>query len=248
MIGVNNHLNKYRVFPFEKALSIDLNKRYDFKCLLRVEQILEILSIAYKEFDIQETKGSFLQEYQTRYWDTSDLFHFKQHALGRPNRIKVRKRFYKETQTCFLEVKKKEKGRTNKIRLLSEYTNDFSISDQEFLLNNSIDHAKLNPVIDISYQRLILWHQKLKGRVTIDFNFEPINYGKSFVFSQVAILEIKGDPSFLNKTIRSLGIPLIRFATSFTKYGIGLTHTHGFSRIQSKSLFNIHKNLIKLNK
>jgi len=83
----------------------ELNVRTDRKHLLGwadAERLLEALVPSHAALEIG---GRRAFEYDTAYFDTSDLQCFRAHVQGRRRRFKCRTRLYADTDACALEVK-----------------------------------------------------------------------------------------------------------------------------------------------
>lgn len=247
MTKIKQILSTYLQISFEKAVKVNLNERYDEKYVIPQGLMVRIFENFQSEFLIQTIENEYIQLYKTRYWDTNNFDFFTHHCKGKPYRCKVRKRLYTSTDTCFLEVKKKNVGRTVKSRILSNY--NFSFSDQEsiFLQKQGMATAYLKPVLDVEYKRVILWDTSNEGRITIDFDYTPSHETSSCCFNNIVIIEIKGTRCFINKIRRSMPFPIERYQTSFSKYSMGIIHCYKFSKQHTKNLYPIYRNLIKLN-
>lgn len=249
MISANTKeiLASYPQLPFEKAISIDLNERFDQKFVLPIERSELLIESLKNNFLVQSIHGDVLQVYQTRYWDTDNFDLFQQHAMGRIRRYKVRKRYYVSTNTCFLELKMKEKSKTLKFRMISDYNGHFPENEMNFLKKKGVDTSHMRPVLDIMYKRLILWSNELDGRITIDFEYS-LGSDKQSKFQHVAIVEMKGSRQFINSCVRKMPFPISRFQSPFSKYFVGMIECHQFSKQSGKKLFFTYQNLFHLNK
>ena len=71
----------------------------------------------------------------------------------------------------FLEVKLKEKGKTNKKRITSTQNNSLDEAQKAFLSEwITEDLEQLNTSLENTFQRVTLVHKTDQERVTIDFN------------------------------------------------------------------------------
>lgn len=234
----DEHLNTFKTISLEKAMSVNLNERYDMKFVTPLSLINPLFSSLKENFLVQELNGMFFQPYQTLYFDTPELLFFHQHASGKTKRIKIRKRFYKETDVCQLEIKAKEKNITKKFRNKSIMNDFFSEQDSFFLDHHGIKAAELQPVLHVAYKRLVLWDKNMSGRITIDKEYSSGISSPDHQFDKMAIIEIKGSMPFINQVVRSTNLPLYRYQTPFSKYAIGMIECCQIPKKQSRLLLD----------
>ena len=110
--------------------SVALCNRVDSKFILSEDQLFKILPCIKKNYYVLEINGVRAFYYENNYFDTPDLQFFRDHHNGYVNRIKVRTRKYVDTDTCYFEIKRKEKvERTNKHReILLEISREYHYS------------------------------------------------------------------------------------------------------------------------
>ena len=242
-------LKGFQTIPLSEARKLDLNHRFDAKFLLPLSVFTQELSHLKEKFFLQiNEKGQGINKYETQYWDTSDLNYFTDHAKGRENRLKIRKRYYRDTGDCFIEIKKKSKGKTDKVRHPSLMSSEgFTNEDKIFLHNHQIETDQLKKSICVLYERITLWSTDREGRITIDIDLEVIDEHEKGSFEHVAILEIKGTRKFHTQMLRLFEIPLLRYKTSLSKYANGVIHLKDFDASKSKLLHHVYKNLLKIN-
>ncbi len=238
-------LNAFETISLEKAMRVNLNERFDLKFVAPVSLVDALFSALKNDFLVQELNGLFFQPYQTLYFDTLDLQFFHRHASGKTNRVKVRKRFYKETNVCQLEIKAKEKNITKKFRNNSIMDDVFSDQDSLFLHEHNINAADLNPVLHVAYERLVLWDKNMSGRITIDKDYAPGISAPAEPFHKVAIIEIKGSLPFINRVVRSTRLPLYRYETPFSKYVMGMIECYRISKKETRLLLDPYINFKK---
>lgn len=230
--------------------SVQLLNRTDTKYVLSMNQLLEILNDISNEYSILEIKGNRLNSYKTLYFDTADRLFYLNHHNGKPNRYKVRMRKYVDSGLCFLEIKYKSKGRTDKKReKIKDF--DFELSTQKNELVERIlkKPMALEPILWNSFSRITLVNKKEKERLTLDLdlNFESYsNDSNKIELDFLAIAEVKQENinrnSIFVKKAKELGIR----SSSMSKYCVGmalLNDTLKSNRFKSKIL-----NIEKLNK
>ncbi len=240
-------LDEFEKISLEAAIKINLNERFDEKFVIHKSDLKPTL-ICFKDlFLVQSNHNKVMYNYETKYWDTPDLMFFKQHSSQRATRVKVRKRIYFDTNTCFLEIKRKLKGKTQKKRILSEYKPEFTKPDWDFLESNGIETKSLKCLLNTNYKRIILWDKGMNGRITLDLDLLCSHDDKEFIYENICIIEIKGSKSFINKIIRTFPYPVSRFRSSFSKYCIGMLSTYPIQKNEGKELFQIFNNVKKIN-
>lgn len=248
MEEITSILADFSAFPLENATAINLNARFDAKYLLPLPLLADELISLKRSFLVQlNAHHAPISLYATRYWDSQNFAFFHDHATNRTNRMKVRKRLYEDTGECFLEIKRKRHEKTVKIRTSSPFTDDLNEADQIFLRHNGVDPTVIFPVLDVHYRRVTLWDSSKQGRITIDLNYEVSSANESASYPGVAIVEIKGSRKYINHTAKEFHIPLQRYRTGFSKYGIGIIKLNKCNSSEAKELYKTYKRLIKLN-
>ena len=151
--------------------------RLDNKYVIRQAVLRDAIEALSQDFDILEIDGKREFTYETCYFDDADLSSYFDHHQGRRQRCKVRVRKYSDEQTCFIEVKLKDKrGMTVKKRLdhpldgygaLDERAMAHIRSAYGELYGRSFDPV-LQPILEITYQRVSLTAKQGGERMTID--------------------------------------------------------------------------------
>jgi hypothetical protein len=242
-------LSDFETISLSEARKYDLNQRFDAKFLLPIPILSQEIKNLKSFFLLQiNESGQSLSKYETDYWDTEDMVFFGDHAKGRNKRMKVRKRLYTDTGDCFIEIKIKAKGKTDKIRQPSSLPQGvFTNEDKLFLRQNNIDPETLRKTLSVIYSRITLWSTEREGRITIDFNLEVSHEKERDIFENVGIIEIKGSRHFHTKMLKLFETPLLRYKTSMSKYANGVIHLNDYDSTTSKLLHPVYKNLLKIN-
>ncbi|MDR1944589.1 MAG: VTC domain-containing protein [Candidatus Peribacteria bacterium] len=92
-----NHLNAKASFL----------KRIEQKYLLNSKDFISIIKDLKKDFNILDINGKKVFIYDNVYMDTSDYLFYNQHQNKLNSRIKVRTRFYVDSNLAFFELKHK---------------------------------------------------------------------------------------------------------------------------------------------
>src|SRR5690606_26585098 len=134
-------------------------ERVDRKFPFHVSRLAEILDGLQDDFFILEAVGDLVSPYATWYFDTDDMRFYNDHRRGLMNRVKVRYRSYPNSNTHFLEVKRKDKrSRTSKKRIPVEKLEwPFPPVSGAFLEANmtEVPVEALKPKVTIYYDRLV---------------------------------------------------------------------------------------------
>ena len=201
---------------------VKLLRRSDTKYLISKKKVSDLLSSLAQDYFILEIDGNRIASYHTAYLDTPDKMYYKHHHQGRNKRHKVRFRTYVESCLSFLEVKLKDKGKTNKKRITSTQTNSFDEAQKAFLSEwITEDIEQLSTSLENTFQRVTLVHKREQERVTIDFNVNFVLENQTIPLANQVIIEIKQSRvnrnSVISKLLRSKLIRPLRLS----KYCIG---------------------------
>jgi hypothetical protein len=217
-------INLYRSISLEETQKVSLMNRIDSKYLLSLDDLASIMVCMYKDYYMLEIGSERLMKYHTVYYDTPDNMLFNDHHRGKLNRYKVRKRYYYNTNTSFLEIKfKNNKGKTEKSRIkadINEY--ELSYEDRQYISGflPGLENY-LKPVLSNNFKRITLVAKDFTERCTIDIDVRFVLSAQSKHFDDLVIVELKAEAS-------STGSPLKRLLrekhiqnTGFSKYCIG---------------------------
>lgn len=202
---------------------LQLMNRIDTKFLLSHNAIIDCLSAHIEDYAVVEINGKAILPYDTTYYDTEGLSMYYEHHNGKNRRYKIRYREYLESGDKFLEIKLKEKNRTNKRRIpVNQFEEVLLGSQQEFINDNSPYYAEdLVPTLSTIFDRITLVSKINCERITIDFNLRFINETKEKLIDNCVIVEVKRNReevfSKFSRTIKSKGF----LSTSISKYCLG---------------------------
>lgn len=226
MTELDNILTQIQPITLKEMDSVQLMNRVDTKYVLSKNQFLTLLKDLapyYKALEISNLKTA---RYKSLYFDTEDLDHYMQHHNGYPNRYKVRIRRYVDSDLCFLEVKHKSKGRTDKKRIrIDDFELDLSDSSVDFITKIIPELKDLKPTLWNSFKRITLVNQELQERVTFDIGLhfkDKIHEGEDIGYEDIVIAEVKQERENRNSPImKELKKMRIRKAR-ISKYCIGM--------------------------
>ena len=101
----------------ERALLV----RRDWKFLMTAAEAEQLVHQLRASHAVLDAGDAVLARYETRYFDTTGRRLYDDHRRGRYNRAKVRIRTYRDRQLTMLEVKRKRRGTTHKVRFAAPY-------------------------------------------------------------------------------------------------------------------------------
>ena len=213
-------LKTFAPISLEQMSSVKLMNRTDTKFVTTQQRLQQLLTMALKDYYIQEIDGQRNLEYDTTYFDTRDFDMYSEHQHGHANRQKIRFRTYCISGLKFMEVKiKNNHGRTKKKRMEVSDMDVHEAVKRNFLsqyLNYSVD--TLQPVLNNHFSRITLVNKAKTERLTIDsrLSFRNLVNGTQKDMGNLVIIELKRDgrvSSPILEMLRQLHI-----------------HPHGFSK------------------
>jgi VTC domain len=172
---------------------VKLMNRVDSKYVFHLRELSDILDEVAPHYSVLEIEGKRLFDYVSLYFDTDSYLLYRQHHMGKPNRVKLRFRQYVDTGDVFFEVKKKVKGaRTDKYRVkLPEINKELSVEAKQLMQKLEVDGTDMVGKTWINYKRITLAAHETEERVTIDLSMEFIDENGTIQFPQLVIAEIK---------------------------------------------------------
>lgn len=224
----------FETITLAEMSEVRLMNRTDSKYLANVSKIGEVLKHAVPFYYIQRIDGVAPAHYGTRYFDTDDLFFYREHHNRRLCRQKVRVRSYLDSLLSFLEVKNKNnKGKTQKLRIRveEELPERFDQEDSVHFLEEIVPFSAgaLHPSLDNEFYRITLVNKEKTERITMDFDlrFKNVRTGYSYHLPQIVVIEIKQDGN-LSSRMQQLLLEARIPRKSFSKYCMGIVLTDPF--------------------
>ncbi len=224
----------FETITLAEMSEVRLMNRTDSKFLAHISRIAGVLQRAVPFYYIQRIEGVAASHYGTRYFDTEDLFFYREHHNRRLCRQKVRVRTYLDSLLSFLEVKNKNnKGKTRKLRIRVDENlpETFRTEDSINFLEEMVPFSarELLPSLDNDFYRITLVNKEKTERITMDFDlrFKNLRTGGTFHLPEVVVVEIKQDGNLPSK-MQQLLLESRIHRRSFSKYcmGIVLTDPH----------------------
>lgn len=222
-------LEHFDAIRLEDMDRVQLMNRVDTKFAIPTRHIPALLTELTDDYLILEVKGKRLLSYQSLYFDDPGKTCYLDHHNGRTNRIKVRIRKYVESDTHFVEVKHKFKGRTDKKRQgISHFDQQIPTQVARFVSLERIDLTTFTPSLWNTFQRITLVHKEKNERLTLDFSvtFENIRRDRQENLSHIVIAELKQEK--LDRSTRFFTLMKQRNITPYrlSKYCIGICLLH----------------------
>ncbi len=205
-------LNTFEPISLDEMDGVKLMDRTDTKFVLRVDQLLLVLSEIKNNYRALEIKGIRMSKYETLYYDTVDLQLYHKHQNKKLNRYKIRTRNYVESNLNFFEIKfKNNKGRTIKDRIkTSKLNKNLEQKERDLLFEKTgIPFSEIVPQIWVNYNRTTLVSNVSCERVTIDTELHFIKNFETVRYDKLVIVEVKQE--------RATGSPII---DALKKYSI----------------------------
>ncbi len=217
-------LKTFAPISLEQMSSVKLMNRTDTKFVTTQKRLQQLLTMALKDYYIQEIDGQRNLEYDTTYFDTRGFDMYCEHQHGHANRQKIRFRTYCISGLQFMEVKTKNNhGRTKKKRM--EVT-DMNLRDEEkrqFLSEHlRYDAGSLQPALNNHFSRITLVNRAKTERLTIDssLRFHNLQNDLMLDMGDLVIIELKRDGQVFSPVLEMLH-QLHIHPHGFSKYCMG---------------------------
>lgn len=193
MGNLSDVLQGFSSIPLPGMKRVALMDRIDTKFIFHKRDLDAILGTLRTQYQLLEIGTQRLSTYRNLYFDTPNFQFYTDHHNGKGNRMKIRKRNYEDTDTCYIEVKRKANtGRTSKDRtIVPLFEPGFSIQAQDFLKDFYAGFESLRPVLWNRFERMTLVNLEREERITIDLDLESSLGGRSRIWEHLAIAEVK---------------------------------------------------------
>ena len=224
---IHQILNTYNPISLAEMDSVKLMDRTDTKFTFHINQLPQVLELAKAYYKVFEINDKRISDYQTLYYDTSDLELYNVHHTGKLNRYKVRHRTYVDSNIAFLEVKyKTNKGKTFKSRIKElEVQKNWNSESTQFLLKKTpYIPSTLIPALWVNYSRITLVSIESKERLTLDLNLEFKKGDNEQKLHQLIIAEVKQEKAKGSPFINIMKQLHIREG-SISKYCMAMAYT-----------------------
>jgi hypothetical protein len=225
---------------------VKLMNRTDTKFAFSTQKLPEILPQLVEHFRILEIEGMRTPSYESMYFDDSRFSFYRDHHNRKVNRYKVRCRKYVESELFFLEIKHKNKGRTNKRRIpINAFPESLQSDHLAFIQKVIPARYDLKAIMTNSFQRITLVHKVLNERLTLDLNLSFSGNGRQINFPQLVIAELKQEDVNRNSHFYQLMKKYLIRPYRLSKYCVGCIELFGKEQMKYN---RFKKKLLKLDK
>lgn len=208
-----------------------LMDRVESKYLIHEKDIWALLKDLKENFYILEIDGNKMFSYDNVYMDTKEYDCYHDHHQKKHKRIKMRTRWYKESDLCYFEFKYKEWSVLHKYRYDIEKHQHGHLDATAYTFINDIYSSFFGkefwklvfPSIKTTYQRCTFCSKTSAEKITIDFNlaFHQIRWSDEiYNVPNLVIVEYKSEhkDSTTAQMIEDHKVTAVR---SCTKYCLG---------------------------
>lgn len=243
---LDNTISAFDPIHLDEMNATALMNRVDTKFVITLDQLLQLLPELQKHYRILEVEGVRLPQYESEYYDSEGLDFYIDHHRKKVDRFKVRFRKYVESDLSFLEVKHKNKGRTDKQRIMvKDLPGVMSEEHSDFVRSTGVNQEQLNYILTNKFHRITLVAKEHVERLTFDLNLEFNGNNTTKVMSNLVVAELKQERlsrrSPFYKIVKSMLIRPYRIS----KYCIGVIELYGKENVKYN---RFKKKLLKLNK
>ncbi|MCF6351001.1 MAG: polyphosphate polymerase domain-containing protein [Flavobacteriaceae bacterium] len=240
-----NTINTFTSISLKEMDQVALMKRVDTKFLIAKKQLIEILELVKKDYDVLEIEGNRLMNYNSLYFDTDLKKFYFDHHNKRVRRTKIRIRKYVESDIYFLEVKQKDiKGNTIKNRIkIDNFETNLSKKSTNFITETTNKDYSLTSTLWNSFKRITLVNKNAKERVTIDLNLSFSLDKNEKRYDNLVIIELKQERYDRNSPIVKILKKYRTHPYSISKYCVGILNL--YKNIKHN---RFKQKLIKINK
>lgn len=207
---------------------VKLMNRVDTKFAFSFEQFKTLLPSLTQDYKILEILDNRIPSYESLYFDSPNFSFYKDHHNGKTNRFKVRIRKYVESNLFFLEIKHKQKGRTDKKRIVVEgFNHELSALQREFLLKHRVHINEMQAKLWNSFRRITLVNKQDEERLTLDFDLHFYWKDENYQFKNLVIAELKQNNVNRNSAFYELMKKQNIRPYRLSKYCIGAIELYG---------------------
>lgn len=243
---LDNIINAFEPIHLEEMNGTALMNRVDTKFVITIDQLSKLLPELEEHYRILEIKGLRLPQYESEYYDSENLDFYIDHHRKKVDRFKVRFRKYVESDLSFLEVKHKNKGRTDKQRVMVKgLPGKMSDEHAEFVRSTGVENEKLNYILTNKFHRITLVGKKHVERLTFDINLEFNGNNTTKKFDHLVIAELKQERLKRTSPFYSIMKRMLIRPYRVSKYCIGVIELFGKENVKYN---RFKKKLLKINK
>ncbi len=220
--GEKKLLDEFDPITLEQMNEVALMNRTDTKFVVSRKTFNEILPILKEGYRSLEIAGTRMSGYSTQYFDTEKFDFYLDHHNERSLRFKVRIRKYIGSDLCFLEVKRKFKGRTDKKRIrVDDFEKVLSSGSKEYIDAVIGKEYGLESKMWNSFDRITLVNKVEKERLTLDLNLGFQDGDNVQSFPHIVIAELKQEKVNRKSLFYELMKKNLVRPNGFSKYCVG---------------------------
>lgn len=243
---LDNIINAFDPIHLDEMNGTALMNRVDTKFVITFGQLLKFLPELQEHYKILEIEGLRLPSYESEYYDSDTLDFYIDHHRKKVDRFKVRFRKYVESDLSFLEVKHKNKGRTDKQRIMvKDLPGKMNEEHTEFVKSTGVKQDKLNYILTNKFHRITLVGKKHVERLTFDLNLEFNGNNNTKMLSNLVIAELKQERLTRTSPFYSIMKRMLIRPYRISKYCIGVIELYGKENVKYN---RFKKKLLKINK
>lgn len=225
---------------------VQLMNRVDTKFIFTQKDLKRLLPQLTKDYFLLNVDGILLSDYESLYFDDADFSSYNDHHKKKVDRFKVRYRKYVHSNLTFLEVKHKNKGRTDKSRIrVDNIPESMNEIDFQFVKDAGVKSKAMVPALLNNFSRITLVSKSMNERLTLDLNLTYIWKDKRVVVENIVIAELKQGKSMRNSPFYQLMKKNLIRPLKISKYTVGVIMLYGTKNIKYN---RFKKKLLKLKK
>jgi len=226
---------------------VQLMNRTDTKFTFSLPKLIELLPLLSKDYRILSVDGNRISAYESLYYDDDGMSSYIDHHRKKLNRFKIRFRKYVHSDIAFLEVKHKNKGRTDKKRVQVEDIHYEMDTDQfDFVKSTGVASRSLEPTLLNNFNRITLVGKAIDERLTIDFDLSFSWEAVTEKIDDIVIAELKQNNFSRNSPFYVLMKRNLIRPLKISKYCIGIVKLYQKDNIKYNRFKKKILQLIKL--
>ncbi len=243
---IEHIIQSFSPIHLEEMDSVKLMNRIDTKFVLTVAELKAVLPELTEHYRILEVDGVRLPLYESEYFDSDSLEFYIDHHRKKIDRFKVRFRKYVESDIAFLEVKHKNKGRTDKQRIMvKDLPGEMSNDHADFVKSTGVKSPKLDYVLTNKFNRITLVGIHHEERLTFDINLQFEGNNTTANLNNLVIAELKQERLKRTSPFYTIMKRLLIRPFRLSKYCIGVIELYGKENVKYN---RFKKKLLKINK
>ena len=243
---LDNIVNTFDSIHLEEMDSVKLMNRVDTKFTLTMDQLLAILPELKEHYRVLEVENTRMPLYESEYYDNKNLDFYIDHHRQKVDRFKVRFRKYVESNITFLEVKHKNKGRTDKRSIMvDDLPGKMSEEHAEFVKSTGVELDNLKLVLTNKFNRITLVGKNTVERLTFDLNLSFVGNNNVSELGNIVIAELKQERLTRTSPFYSIMKRLLIRPFRISKYCVGIIQLFGIENVKYN---RFKKKLLRINK